>query len=190
MGLPWYESLNFLTGRNIGSFNRNMWGTRARHNVNAWRSQPRWSRWKRFFGGHWRKSGGTPRTTRDWVRKPSRMKDSIGKQAQGRTRERLRQYGMSKAQATALTRFLAIAAGTAGAYGYGKAENWLDQKTKGWLPTPGNISRDINKTFGPFAQYTGNFVTPMWKRKKRYNKIMRAIDYGYRYNRRYSKYGY
>lgn len=176
MGIPWYESLNFITGRNLGAFNRTMWGTRGKHNPNTWRGQPSWKRTKAFFNRHWRKTGGTPKG-KDWVRKPSRMKDSVGKEAQARTRRKLEQYGMTPRMAKALTRFIALGLGTAGAYGYSK----LGDKIKGPMGQ------------GPWSElgrFAGGMSTPLWKKKRRYYKIMRAIEYGYRYNRRYSRYGY
>ncbi|HCE76105.1 MAG TPA: hypothetical protein DEP04_05700 [Dehalococcoidia bacterium] len=186
MGIPWYETLNLISGRNLGRFNRAMWGSRPRHNINAWRNQPHYSKWKRFFSKHWSKTGGKPTRYKDWVRKPHRMKDSMGREAQARTRAKLRQYGMSKTQATALTRFLAMA--TAAGAGY------LGTQAYSRMPKPGFMPDDFGdltpERIGPLGSYLGGAFTPMWKRRKRYSKILSAIDYGYRYNRRYSRYGY
>ena len=161
MGIPWYETLNFLTGRNIGAFNRSMWGTRAKHNINAFRNSwsKRWAdKFKRDLDSRFPKGG---------------LKGAID-----RAKTRGNRIIISKANRVAtLARvpksMRPVIVATALAVGKTTIQDVVE--TVGTTTGDKIIDEILGKQYGPMSP---------WERKKKREEVKRYIYKGYRYGRR------
>ena len=183
MGIPFYETLNFLSGKNLGSGRLYRRGkpipgyAAFKRNFDAFKS--RWGP-----GRAWRGTG-KPKHVRDWINKPSKMKGWYEKRVLSNMDGWMKRNRVDPKVRREVITFAQITGIAAGAYATEKGRQYAAS-----IGVPTSYQDVINDLEQSMSQYgltrvLGSNKIPYYIRDRRKRKILKGLYLAHRYGRRF-----